>query len=323
MLRIHFENGDLARIRFVKKPDPLWELVLSRHVLQRNDGQLVFGSWRRRVRRCLRDGTVVGAIKMLGAINPAGPYFPDFLTPEPLDQGIEPAIDTVLTTPQRRLCRDLLMLARYQTLSAWTRRLADGDPGILARLGTGLRVYYNAIIAPEEECIRREIDADRASRARAFLNGGAEGLLNSFRPLLRWEAPVLWANYPAEHDLHLNGRGLVLVPSYFCWRYPVTLEDTLLPPVLVYPVARSMDNERSGARPIAKLLGYRRYVVLEKIGGGATTTTELARLARLSVSSASEHATVLREAGLISSQRDANTMLHTLTPLGERLLAGG
>lgn len=50
-----------------------------------------------------------------------------------------------------------------------------------------------------------------------------------------WRSSVLTARYPVDWDLYLNGRGLALVPSAFCWQYPITLIDPELPPALVYP----------------------------------------------------------------------------------------
>jgi DNA-binding transcriptional ArsR family regulator len=52
----------------------------------------------------------------------------------------------------------------------------------------------------------------------------------------------------------------------------------------------------------------------------ACTTGELARRADISAASASQHATVLRKAGLISTSRQGNTVRHTLSPLGAELL---
>ena len=55
---------------------------------------------------------------------------------------------------------------------------------------------------------------------------------------MRWAGGELRVDYPVDQEMHLGGRGLVLVPSYFCWRYPVTLLDPDLPPVLIYPAER-------------------------------------------------------------------------------------
>ncbi|MBO4207017.1 helix-turn-helix domain-containing protein [Micromonospora echinofusca] len=50
------------------------------------------------------------------------------------------------------------------------------------------------------------------------------------------------------------------------------------------------------------------------------TTSELGATARISLSSASEHATVLRAAGLITTTRRRQSVLHVLTPTGRSLL---
>jgi DNA-binding IclR family transcriptional regulator len=60
--------------------------------------------------------------------------------------------------------------------------------------------------------------------------------------------------------------------------------------------------------------------VLRTVGPGATTT-QIARRAGTSLTSASRHTTTLRNAGLLRSDRDGVTVLHTLTPLGKALLA--
>jgi hypothetical protein len=48
MLRIHFSGPDLGRLRLAPNADPLWEAVLSQHVL--NDGvpHPRLASWRGR-----------------------------------------------------------------------------------------------------------------------------------------------------------------------------------------------------------------------------------------------------------------------------------
>ncbi len=50
------------------------------------------------------------------------------------------------------------------------------------------------------------------------------------------------------------------------------------------------------------------------------TTGEMARRLHISAAAASQHTTVLRNAGLLVSQRERNTVLHTLTPLGRAVL---
>lgn len=143
---------------------------------------------------------------------------------------------------------------------------------------------------------------------------------------MRWRPPVLEADYPVDKEVHLRGRGLLLIPSYFCRRTPVALADASLPPTLVYPAripeprsAPLTGPTHARLEALARLLGHTRAAVLESLGRSCTTS-ELARRAGVSLSSASEHAAVLRNAGLISSSRQRNCVRHALTPMGVALL---
>ncbi|MFK0284096.1 ArsR/SmtB family transcription factor [Streptomyces sp. NPDC090499] len=86
------------------------------------------------------------------------------------------------------------------------------------------------------------------------------------------------------------------------------------------PPARPSAGRGQGAgASLTSLLGRTRATVLRAVAAGATTG-ELARVAGVSASSISQHTSVLREAGLITSQRQAASVLHTLTPLGASML---
>jgi DNA-binding transcriptional ArsR family regulator len=330
MLRLHFTGEDLGRVRVAASADPLWEVVLSLHRLRTRDGSLVFDGWRRRVREDLiRAGLVPPVRSLLFPLNPPAAYFPDFLTPAEAAGGLDAGLDAVASTPRRRLSNELERLAAGRRLPEWGAKLARGDLETVTGLREALLAYHRVSIAPYWSHIQRRVDAERAARARAALDGGAGHLLASLRPILRWDPPVLEADYPVRRDLHLGGRGLLLIPSLFCWRRPVMLADTELPPVLVYPVepepsrlaAAAPERPAAGSRPLVRLLGRTRATALEVIAAGCTTT-ELARRLGVSAASASEHATTLREAGLVYTRRHGSAVLHTLTPLGTALLDG-
>lgn len=125
----------------------------------------------------------------------------------------------------------------------------------------------------------------------------------------------------------------------------MTFRNPDLTPVLVYPVEHAPCGLplRPGQRPalapgagagaasasgvgsartLGKLVGQTRSAVLLEVGGGCTTS-ELARRVGVSLASASQHASVLREAGLVHTLRQGSAVLHTLTPLGAALLRGG
>lgn len=72
---------------------------------------------------------------------------------------------------------------------------------------------------------------------------------------------------------------------------------------------------------LGPLLGRTRAAVLAGVRDPATTTA-LAERVGVSLAAASQHATVLRNAGLVHTTRIGIAVLHSLTPLGRALLDG-
>lgn len=79
---------------------------------------------------------------------------------------------------------------------------------------------------------------------------------------------------------------------------------------------------RHGDRELSALLGSTRAVVLYAIAERPLSTTEVATRLRISPSSASEHATVLHEATLVTTLHSGNLSLHSITSPGVALLDG-
>ncbi|OLF15957.1 ArsR/SmtB family transcription factor [Actinophytocola xanthii] len=323
MLRIHFTAEDLTRTTVSPSPDPLWEILLSGFRLRERQRTVIHRPWARALRSIpqARTASVRAGYTVLDVLAPMGPYFPDFLTPPEGRQGLAAGLDSLRGTSRRELYRQLERLGTRRPLPGWVRPLAEGDQDALSRLAGTLRAYHEAAVAPFAELIEQSIAADHALRVHSLVNGGVDGLLASMRPVMRWRPPVLEVDYGVDRELHLGGRGLRFVPSYFCHRVPVSLADPDLPPVLVYPIAQQFAWSTVERRPGAldKLLGPTRGAVLRGIGAGATTT-ELGRRLTISLASVSRHTAVLREAGLVRSDRDGAAVLHAVTPLGRTLL---
>jgi DNA-binding transcriptional ArsR family regulator len=312
VLRIHFTGEDLARLRLAARPDALWETVLSFHRLRDRRGGRVYGQWRTEARTRLGGGARE-ARRTLASVVPERGYFPDFLTPAEGVRGWDEGLAAVRATPDSRVAVEVALMGG---------KLKEAPP--LGTLVDALGDYHRAAVAPYWPHLHARVEADRAARGRALLDGGADALLASLPPVLRWRDPVLEADYPVTREVHLEGRGLRLQPSFFCQGAPVVLYDPQLPPVLVYPVAHTPAAAPSTvASPyLGRLVGHTRSVVLRAIDHGCTTS-ELARRAGVSLASASQHASVLREAGLVVTLRNGSAVLHSLTPLGAALLRGG
>lgn len=319
MLRVHFTDRDLARTVVAATPDPLWETVLGMHQLA--GGSPALGAWRSSTRAEIVRRALTAPLRYLHALAPPTGYFPDFLTPAEAEAGLRSGLDAVRGTPRGRLRVEISKAALDRSLPPWAGELAAGERTRLDEVRSALGLLHDVLVAPAGEAIEATFDAERDRRAEALLRGGVAAMLDSLGPGTRWDPPVLSCAYPVERDLRLDGRGIRLVPSYFCWGSPVALADTTLDQVLVYPArpVESAERRRNGSDTLGALLGRTRARVLEGLRTGASTS-ELASRIGISVASGSEHLTVLRDAGLVRSRRAGQQVRHHVTPTGRRLL---
>lgn len=324
MLRIRFATADLTRVTLAPRPDPLWEVLLSLHALQAARPDPHLARW--------RAGVATGTkVRALARLSPPRGYSPDFLTPGEAEGGLSAGLDAVRRTPSRRLTAELARLGGRPSPPSWSRRLAGGDRHELADLTGGLAAYHRQALVPHWARVEEAVDAEVVARTAMLATRGTDALLGSLHPALTWRNPVLeLAGDHVSGELDLAGRGLRLLPAYFCRRAPTVLADPDLPPVLVYPADRPSrtapaappEPEPTDPAALADLLGATRATALRAIGDGCTTT-ELSRRLGISASAASYHATILRSSGLITTERTGPAVTHQLTPLGADLLAQG
>jgi len=184
---------------------------------------------------------------------------------------------------------------------------------------------HDLLIAPHWQQVTAAVAADRAARVHALARSGLGALLTSVPGVAGWDGQTLELAYPSTRTVRLAGRGLTLVPSYFCTRAPVTLIDPELPPVLIYPAnhgaGRSAVTDGASQRLVA-LLGRTRADCLAALDTPCTTSGLAARLGT-TVGTASKHAAVLRDARLVESRRTGGAVQHHRTRLGEALLLAG
>jgi DNA-binding transcriptional ArsR family regulator len=272
--------------------------------------------------RASRDGGLRAAVQTLMTVAPHAVYFPDFLTP-PLDAAdFDTSVDTVLSTPPRRLREEIGRLQPTGNPAArWLDEVARGKSAALRHLRRALRVYFTTLVEPHLQVIDDGLRTECASGAQRYLRTGPEGLLRWLGKGTNWRPPVLEVDYPLDRDLHLHGRGLELIPCYFGLYHPVALADPRLRPVLVLPIrleSRLLAGGR-GDDHVSALLGTTRAAILRSVIDGSTTT-RLARQAGVAPATVSHHTGVLRDAGLITTDRHENFAWHLVTPLGLRVL---
>ncbi|MFE3200011.1 ArsR/SmtB family transcription factor [Embleya sp. NPDC059237] len=330
MLRFHLTGEDLHRLRLADRLDPMWEIAFTLHLLQSREPDLVFAAWRQEVCAALESAELTRAVRELARLYPRSEPFPDFLVPPGTAGDLDIGIDRVLATPAATIAAELAQLAAgTRPLPSWATALAAGDAAGLRRFGRLLRAYHTIAVAPYASRAATAFEADRAQRAEAVLSGGVRGLLGSFPPqLMSWHDDILSTPCPVDADIRADGRSIVMVPSFFCGPNLFAVVQPELPIMLTYPVARPADWLTRGrdaldtsAVPLSRLVGSARAAALNAIGSGVNTS-RLAAIIGVSMATASRHASVLREAGLVSSERRGQSMVHVRTRLGTALLNG-
>ncbi|MFD7074024.1 ArsR/SmtB family transcription factor [Nocardioides sp. NPDC059952] len=330
MLRIHFTYDDLARVRIADGPDALWEVQLSLHALQTRGRAVELTSWRRRTLRSLpRD-----VVRPLAEIAPPRGISPDFMTPSGGARGFGEGMEIALRTPKSAISGQVAAMAGQRRLTPWVEAVRRAEASALRTLGRAVAIYHEGAIAPVWPSLSAVVQADRQLRAQQMADGGLEAVLAGI-PGCRWRAPVLEIENYTDAEVHLEGRGLLLQPSYFCEPdTPMKLCDPGPEPMLTYPTAKpatgltfskdsvgSAQTYGSPEGPVTALLGRTRATALAAVRSGCSTS-ELARRCEISVGSASQQASILREGGLITTRREGASVRHEITSLGVQVLSG-
>ncbi|MEU9143981.1 helix-turn-helix domain-containing protein [Streptomyces sp. NPDC048349] len=328
MLRIHFTAEDLARTRVAASIGVAAEVYYSLELLRDNRELPHFRSWRSAVA-----GRMGAETRPLTSLVPVrGPGI-DLLALMGDVPSMDHAVDNLLHAPVSRLRRELEGLDFRPAHLPWARRVSEGDREARRELAEAVRACHRVTVEPFWHQGRSELVALSTRCASLMLEGGIDLLLRSVcAPLVRWRPPVLEAPYPRRVDVRLQGRGLIITPTVFS-KHPVSFLwdplDISQPPRLTVPALRrplagtgSAEADGSAGRNLGSLLGRTRAAALQVTAEGCTTS-DLARRLNVTAAAASQHAKVLRKAGLITTTRRGGSVLHHITPLGLALLRTG
>ncbi|MFE0697522.1 ArsR/SmtB family transcription factor [Streptomyces sp. NPDC058869] len=328
--RIHFTAEDLARTRVKTTLGVAAETVDGVKRLRERDRAPALRGWRTSVTSGLGGSLREQALPLMALMPAQGPQI-DIATLTGGATGIDEAVDNLLTASPAMTRLEVEYLDVHPAHRGWARALADGDRGARRELAKALRACHTVAVAPYWAQMHLHLASTRDGYMRTMAEDGVEGLLETVgAPLVRWRPPVLEVRHPHDADIHLRGRGLVIAPTVFSSRQVELLHnlaDPEQPPILALPTAGGEMNGsaqwlvgESAEGALEDLVGRTRAAVLATVADGCSTT-ELARRLRISPATASQHASVLRRAALITTRRDGKAVLHTTTRLGASLLA--
>jgi DNA-binding transcriptional ArsR family regulator len=263
------------------------------------------------------------------AVQPAGGYVPDFLTPPPETPRprLRDQLAAIRASPPVRVERELERCRETVTEEPCRKVLSAllADPA-RARdlLAERLQGAWTALVAPFWNRIRALLERDIEQRSHALARQGLRRVLDELHPRLRWTSRGLMCDDHGRGTVELDGRGLVLMPSAYLWPHLAAIVDEPWLPTIAYPAHGIAELWRAPTAPpdaLARLLGRTRALVLTRLEQPVSTTA-LAALIGLSPAGASRHLLALRDAGLVVAIRHGHEVRYRQTELGSQLVRG-
>lgn len=205
----------------------------------------------------------------------------------------------------------------------YLQRFLDEPRRAVRELADLLAEFWERAHAPTWPRVLALLQADVQHRARTLAEHGAAHTLGDLHHTIAWNDDRLEVQMRHDHEVALEGRGLLLVPSAFTPDIPSVVSDRPWQPAVVYPArGRALLWQDPPAAPdgLARVLGRTRAQLLVRLEAPATTT-DLARELGLAAGGVSEHLTALAAAGLLSARREGRSVLYVRTQVADALVA--
>ncbi|MEU1628143.1 winged helix-turn-helix domain-containing protein [Streptomyces sp. NPDC020096] len=316
MIRIHFTATDFARVRFAPRPAPLQELNAALMKMCFPDEELLFGRWRRRLLHSLP--VTVGPLRDLVPAQEA----PNFI--DVLSGTLKEGLDTVRAAPPDLVRSEIerVYAKRRSPAPLWIRDLHRGDADAWQLLLRAQHAAFDAVLRPVWPLVQDLHQAEFTRHALAAAEHGIDAVLGELVPGAQPRDDVWEFEGSGERDIKLNGRGVVLLPTFHWTGHPLISDLPDRPLILTYPAGPGLPLSPAGASgtdALAGVLGRTRVEILLLLAE-EHTTSELARRLNVSNATASAHTAALRGAGLITTVRAGRAVLHQRTALGSLLV---
>jgi DNA-binding transcriptional ArsR family regulator len=317
VIEIEVDVADLARARFTT--DAVWEAGASLAALVFPKNHLLHQRLRRLVPK-QPEFDLEHLLTMVGN----GAWLPDILAPTPSPRPAHPLqqIAALRDTDLAVLEADL---AQLSTQAPSSRAARMGPEEYAEATVAALTGWWLGVLEPLWERVDAIQRAD-IGHHQAVL--GAKGLAATMPVLhrdLSFDGRHLRVDL-AETDAVTSaaGRGVWFVPSVFRW--PWVACDIREGSAVVSYGARGSGRVwhhpgREAPHGLADLIGRTRASILQRLDVPLSTTA-LSRMLGLSLSTVSEHLSVMTSSGLLQSRRDGQRVLYWRTVVGDLLVDG-
>jgi DNA-binding transcriptional ArsR family regulator len=321
----HFQLSplELTRTRFAFSP--LWETMMSFEVMHYPDQYPIHLPWIGEAKDAMADLELPLMQLFLRDVRRRC-YIPDFLTPPPTTPlpDFADELRRMLEAPAHIVQREMQKTFQDQALPNAATIFFDDPKSALERLGAEVQTFWERALEPHWPRLCAMLENDVLTRGRTLALGGAEALFKDLNPSVRYRDGLLEVGDSSKvEEIHLDGRGLLLMPSAFVWPiYQVILDEPWQPTIAYTPrgVANLWCSEPPPvAQSLELLLGKGRAEVLLSLEP-PSSTLEIAKRLGLVPSSVSEHLGLLRQAGLVEAQRRGRFVYYRLSRTGSALL---
>jgi DNA-binding transcriptional ArsR family regulator len=232
----------------------------------------------------------------------------------------------------------LQVLASERTRMAARAELAERDPSAAAllddvldhparyiqQIADVLDAYWRAGFAGEWDRLEPLLHQEIAKAGQRLAQYDVLSMMRGLVPSVRVERArrTISLDMPHEHDVAVADRGgITLAPSHYAWPHVRIICDRPWPLQLTYPTAPlgpgpwRRPNAEDLVVPFRALAAEVRLQLVALISETPRSTHELSGLIGLSPATISRHLTVLRAAGILTTERDGYYVLYKLAPL--------
>lgn len=259
------------------------------------------------------------ALDRLRPLIQPGRYRPDFLDPpstgqrDTIEDGLRALADTPREQVMAELC-DALGTTRPDLLSA--------PESFQRQCAAAIQHVWRAILAAEWPALKLVVDSDLLHRGAVLTQGGVVQLLDGLHENVHLHQDTVEVQHAMDIDVDCR-RGPLLVPTVFITDRVQCVTADHWPPTIYYPATGAwwLWDPPPAPSAIGPLLGTRRAQILASLVV-PRTTAGVAETVKTAPSTASEHLTVLRDAGLVARRRHGRQVVHTRTHLGDSLIEG-
>ena len=318
MIEIEVDVADLAKVRFTT--DAVWETTASIHAFVFLRHHLLHQRLRRLVPK--RPDFDLDHLLLLAR---DADWLPDVWAPPPSARPGHPLeqLDALRHTDPAVAEADLEQLRILAPDSAAARMEPQE---YLDHTAAALQGWWAAVLEPLWDRVDAIQRADIAHHQSALATGGLAATMPELHRGLSFAGGRLRVDLgEGQVSLKSCGQGIWFVPSVFRWPWVALDTRETVPHVVSYGARGAgrvwQQPGRGTPTGLPDLIGRSRALILESLDVPRSTTT-LSQSLGLSLSTVSEHLSVLAAAGLLESRRDGQRVLYWRTMVGDLLVDG-